>query len=60
MSASTKRLGAPRFTAAVIVTMKSSGAWIVAGWPRITSAAVSPTRSIGTPARSSQRAVVAS
>ncbi len=52
--------GAPRLTAAVMVSRKSSGAWIVLSMPRIISAAVSPTSSTGTPARSSQRAVVAS
>ena len=60
MSAMTMQRGAPRLTAAVSVTRKSSGACSVFGWPRMTSAAVSPTRSTGTPARSNQRAVVAS
>ena len=60
MSAITTREGAPRLTAAVIITMNSSGACTVDVWPRIISAAVSPTSSTSTPAFSSQRAVVAS
>ena len=50
----------PRFTAAVSVSMNSSGAWIVSSYPSTTWPAVSPTSITSSPPRYSHLAVVAS
>ena len=60
ISATTKQLGAPRRTAAVISIIKSSVTGSVVSYPRITFAAESPTSSMGTPASCMRRAVVKS